>query len=220
MSRFEFLMMIAAVVVAVGMTEIVGGWGRLMRTRVVVKPDWLHLGWTVVILFSLIQYWVGMWSYNQLPIDYMGQIFFLIIPTLFGVLAAFAITPDVPMEQELDVREYYWAKRRAVFLPLAAYVAMALIADLVIVGVDKVEMSEVYPLRRWYVGGRSVDAYETCVGACVCFGRVDRQHHQIFVHALLGLRRAMDRLDGGSWPKVRLARKRVLRPLWRKHGDS
>ena len=138
MTRFEFLMMIAAVVVAVGMTEIVGGWGRLMRTRAVVKADWLHLGWSIWILAVLIQYWIGMWAYNQLQIDYMGQIFFLIIPTLFGVLAAFAITPDVPMAGVLDVREYYWDKRTAVFLPLAAFVLLSYVADLVIVGVHKV----------------------------------------------------------------------------------
>ncbi len=138
MTRFEFLMMIAAVVVAVGMTEIVGGWGRMMRTRAVVKADWLHLGWSIFILVVLIQYWIGMWAYNQLQIDYMGQIFFLIIPTLFGVLAAFAITPDVPMVGELDVREYYWAKRTAVFLPLAAFALLSYVADLVIVGVDKI----------------------------------------------------------------------------------
>ncbi len=145
MTRFEFLMMIAAVVVAVGMTEIVGGWGRLMRTRVIVKADWLHLGWTILILFSLIQYWIGMWKYNHLQIDHMIQIFFLIIPSLFGVLAAFGITPDVPRDGELDVREYYVAKRFAVFLPLAAYVVTALIADLVILGVDEVEISDVVP---------------------------------------------------------------------------
>ena len=46
MTLFEFLMMIAAVVVAVGMTEIIGGWGRLMRTRAAVAPDWLHIGWS------------------------------------------------------------------------------------------------------------------------------------------------------------------------------
>ncbi len=145
MSRFEFLMMIAAVVVAVGMTEIVGGWGRLMRTKAVIKVDWLHLAWTIMILFSLIQYWIGMWSYNQLPIERMVQIFFLIIPSLFGVLAAFAITPDVPMEGELVIRDYYLAKRKAVFLPLAAYVLTALIADIVIVGFDKVEVLDTIP---------------------------------------------------------------------------
>ena len=142
MSRFEFLMMIAAVVVAVGMTEIVGGWGRLMRTRAIVRPYWLHLAWTTMILFSLIQYWTGMWSYSGVPIEGMVQIFFLIMPSLFGVLAAFAITPDVPMEGELNVRDYYWAKNKAVFLPLAAYVATALIADLVIIGFDKITIGE------------------------------------------------------------------------------
>ena len=152
MSRFEFLMMIAAVVVAVGMTEIVGGWGRLMRTRVVVKPYWLHLAWTTIILFSLIQYWTGMWSYSGVPIEGMVQILFLIMPSLFGVLAAFAITPDVPMEGELIVHDYYWAKTKAVFLPLAAYVATALIADLVIVGLDEIEIVEAIS----YVGGAAM----------------------------------------------------------------
>ena len=137
--------MIAAVVVAVGMTEIVGGWGRLMRTRAVVKTDWLHLSWTILILFSLLQYWIGMWSYHELQIDRMDQIFFLIIPSLFGVLSAFAITPDVPMEGELVIREYYWTKRTAIFLPLAAYVAAALIADLVIVGIENVGLGETIP---------------------------------------------------------------------------
>ena len=149
MTRFEFLMMISAVVVAVGMTEIVGGWGRLMRTRAVVKTDWLHLGWSIWILVILIQYWIGMWAYNQLHIEYIGQIFFLIIPTLFGVLAAFAITPDVPMVGELDVREYYWAKRKAVFLPLAAFVVLSFVADLVIAGVDKIEF---YSMITYVVG--------------------------------------------------------------------
>jgi len=145
MTRFEFLMMIAAVIVAVGMTEIVGGWGRLLRTRAVVETDWLHLCWTILILFSLLQYWIGMWSYHELQIDRMDQIFFLIIPSLFGVLSTFAITPDVPMAGELDVREYYWAKRTAIFLPLAAYVLTALVADLVIVGIENVALIEAIP---------------------------------------------------------------------------
>ena len=145
MTRFEFLMMIAAVVVAVGMTEIVGGWGRLMRTRSAVKPYWLHLGWTILILSSLIQYWIGMWSYSELQIERLGQIFFLIIPSLFGVLAAFAITPDVPDDGQLILRDYYWTKRTAIFLPLAAYFVTALVADFVIIGIENVEIDAASP---------------------------------------------------------------------------
>ena len=137
--------MIAAVVVAVGMTEIVGGWGRLMRTRATIRTDWLHLAWTILILCSLIQYWIGMWSYNEIEIDRMDQVFFLIIPSLFGVLAVYAITPDVPMEGELVLREYFLEQRRAVFLPLAAYVLTALISDIVILGVDAVGILDAAP---------------------------------------------------------------------------
>lgn len=145
MSRFEFLMMIAAVVVAIGMTEIVGGWGRWMRTRAAVRFDWLHIGFSVLILSSLIQYWVGMWSYSELNIDRLGQIFFLIVPSLFGVLSAFAITPNVPEGGQLDLREYYFAKRFPIFLPLAAYYLTALLADVVIVGMDSITLESAIP---------------------------------------------------------------------------
>jgi hypothetical protein len=145
MSRFEFLMMIAAVVVAVGLTEIVGGWGRMMRTHATVRNDWLHLSWTILILCSLIQYWIGMWAYNAFPIEDMVEIFFLIIPSLFGVLAVYAITPDVPLDGELVVRDYYWAKRRVVFLPLAAYLLAALVSDIVILGIDQVGVLDAIP---------------------------------------------------------------------------
>lgn len=141
MSKFEFLMMIASVVVAVGMTEIVGGWGRLARTPASVRFDWLHLGWTIYILLYAIQYWIGMWSYQQLEIGYVGQIYFLVIPTIFIVLAAYVITPDVPLDAELDVRSYYWRKRRVVFLSLATFSVAAWMADLVIAGVDSLEIN-------------------------------------------------------------------------------
>ena len=135
-------MMIASVIVAVGLTEIVAGWGRLMRTRAKVSKNWLHIGWTLVILCSLIQYWTGMWSYSDIELDDMLEIFCLVIPSLFGVLAVYAITPDVPLEGSLDVGEYYWSKRRVVFLPLAAYLLAALASDMIILGVDQVMLFE------------------------------------------------------------------------------
>ena len=140
MSRFEFVMMIASVVVAIGMTEIAGGWGRLVRTPAKVCFDWLHLGWTIYLLLLAIQYWIGMWSYNQLEITYVGQIYFLVIPTVFLVIAAYAITPDIPLEGEFDVRDYYLANRIGVFLPLAVFSVAAWIADLVIAGFERLEI--------------------------------------------------------------------------------
>jgi hypothetical protein len=88
MTKFEFLMMIASVVIAIGMTEIVGGWGRLARTPAEISFDWLHFCWTLYILLSSIQYWIGMWSYAGAPFEYTFQIYFLVVPTLFLVFSA------------------------------------------------------------------------------------------------------------------------------------
>jgi hypothetical protein len=140
MSRFEFVMMIAAVVVAIGITEIAGGWGKMVRTPARISFDWLHLGWTIYLLLLAIQYWIGMWSYNQLEITYVGQIYFLVIPTVFLVIAAYAITPDVPLEGVFDVRDYYMANRIGVFLPLAMFSVAAWVADLVIAGLERLEI--------------------------------------------------------------------------------
>ena len=134
MTKFEFLMMIASVVIAVGMTEIVGGWGRMARTPAKVSFDWLHFCWTLYLLLWSIQYWIGMWAYVGFPFEYPIEVYFLVIPTLFFVFAAFVITPDVPHSGELAVRDYYLARRRVVFLPLAAFTIFAQLADLVIVG--------------------------------------------------------------------------------------
>ena len=140
MSRFEFVMMIASVVAAIGITEIAGGWVRIVRTPARVCFDWLHLGWTIYLLLLAIQYWIGMWSYNQLEITYVGQIYFLVIPTVFLVIAAYAITPDVPLEGVFDVRDYYLANRIGVFLPLAMFSVAAWIADLAIAGLERLEI--------------------------------------------------------------------------------
>ena len=81
-----------------------------------------------------------MWSYNQLEITYVGQIYFLVIPTVFLVIAAYAITPDVPLEGVFDVRDYYLANRIGVFLPLAMFSVAAWIADLAIAGLERLEI--------------------------------------------------------------------------------
>jgi len=134
MSDFEFLMAIASVVIAIALTEIFGGWGDLLRAKIAPRIDWLHLAWTVVVVLYAIQYWVGIWPYRNVEIRLIFQVWFLIIPTLFIVLVAYAITPNVGPDEELMLRDYYMSRRGPIFIGLAVFVAMAQLADLVILG--------------------------------------------------------------------------------------
>ena len=137
MSKFEFLMMIASVVVAVGLSEIVAGWGRLLRSdNPSIKFDWIHIGFSLIFLLGFINYWTGMWSYHPLELKYTGQIAFLVLPSLFIVLAAYAISPAVPESGPLDCRDYYLRKRKAIWFSWGTFVLSSQVADRVIAGLD------------------------------------------------------------------------------------
>lgn len=132
MTLFEFLMALASVVIAIALTEIFAGWGRLLRSHIVPKIDWLHLGWTLVIVLYAIQYWVGIWPYREIQFIVIYQVWFLIFPTLFIVLVSYAITPDVDPDTRLDLRDYYMSRRGPIFIGLAAFILTAQLADTII----------------------------------------------------------------------------------------
>lgn len=132
MSYFEFLMVMAGIVVAVAMTEIMSGLGRLIQTRRQVKHDLLHLGWSFVALLLSMLYWHGMWPYQNSEFTHVVQVWLLVLPTLSLVLVAFALSPGIDGAGKLIVREYYLAKRRPIFLGFAVFIAMAWVADFAI----------------------------------------------------------------------------------------
>ena len=130
MSKFEFLMMVAAVVIALAISEIVGGWGRLLRAeRGSVQFDWLHLGQSIVIAMAGFQYWVGMWAYEPVEINYGFQAALLILPSFFFVVSAYAISPDPALLKNRSCRDYYMAKRPEIFLPPVASGFLSVLAD-------------------------------------------------------------------------------------------
>lgn len=130
MSQFEYLMVLAGVVVAVAMTEIVGAWGRILRTDAKVTMEPLFVGWSIYVLLLSMFWWVYMWTYQHIELMYMGQVWLMVFPALCLVLVAFALTPNVPVSGELDLRRLYFSKHRLVFLALIAFVVMITVAGL------------------------------------------------------------------------------------------
>ena len=134
MTLFEFLMVIAGVVIAIAMAEIVSGWGRMLRAGAKVQLDWLHLGWSLTVLLNAMLYWVGVWTYAELEFRYVAQTWFLVIPTLFLVLVAFALMPDVGEISGQSLRDYFLSNRRSFFSAYVLFLLFSQLADLVIGG--------------------------------------------------------------------------------------
>ena len=137
-------MLITGVVMALGITEIISGWGQVIRSNATIKLDWLHMGWSMTFLFGYLGYWIGMWAYAEVPLVYVGQSLFLVLPTLLMVLVTFAITPVVPMQGQLNMRSYYMSKRKPIFVTAAIAGLMSQLADYVIAG---------YAVPLWVLGG-------------------------------------------------------------------
>ena len=145
MTQFEFFIVIAGVVIGIAMAEIVSGWGRLVRTNTPVKLDWLQFGWTVAILLNAMLYWIGIWPYADSKFQTLWQVYFLVIPTLFLVLIAFAITPTEFSGNPFSVREYYISRRKPIFIFQALFQATSTAADF-IVGDRQMSIMEVLAL--------------------------------------------------------------------------
>ncbi|MEM9620283.1 MAG: hypothetical protein AAF993_01455 [Pseudomonadota bacterium] len=139
MSYFEFLMVLAGIVVAVAMTEIVGGFGRLVRSNAAIKLDGAHMLWSYNALLLAMLYWNGMWPYQSVDIIYVGQIWLLVLPTLALVIVAYALSPNAPDNNPINIREYYLRKRQPIFIGLATFVSLAYLADYAIAGVHALQ---------------------------------------------------------------------------------
>ncbi|MGR8950427.1 MAG: hypothetical protein ACU84Q_20480 [Gammaproteobacteria bacterium] len=132
MSQFEFFMIIASVLVAIGLTEVVGWWGQLLRSDKPIEVSRIHLGWSVVFVCNVVLYWSGFWAYNDVELTSFGQIWMLLLPTLFLILVAFALTPGTTNE-EAERGGYFERKRSKIFGCWAAFCFLAVLADVAIV---------------------------------------------------------------------------------------
>ncbi len=133
MSQFEFFMVIASILVAIAITEVVGWWGKLIRNKQIKKVGGLHLGWSALFICVIVLYWTGFWSYEHVKIVNYAQIWMLLLPTLLAILGAYAITPT-SADPSFSFRTYYEQNRKFIFFCWGFFIVGALIADVIMLG--------------------------------------------------------------------------------------
>lgn len=135
MTQFEFLMTFASVVLAIALTEMLGGWGKLIRSGVRIRWSGLWVGWSLIVVSIIIMYWSGMWPYRDQSFSEGYKIFWLAIPTFFLVVMGYLLSPE-PKEgvEEVDLKTRYWQISSKLFPLLALFMVSAQFADVIIIG--------------------------------------------------------------------------------------
>ncbi len=134
MSKFEFTITIISIVIAFALSELMAGWGRILRHRPRPKIDWLFSGWSAGILLLGVLHWSGLWLYADVDFDSLSQLFALLAPPLVLVAIAFLLAPNPPPGSELDLRAYVTDVSRPVLILLALFLVLSHVADIVVAG--------------------------------------------------------------------------------------
>jgi hypothetical protein len=135
MTQFEFLMTFASVILAIALTEMLSGWGKLTRSRLPIRWSALWIGWSLVFVAITIMYWSGMWPYRDQSFREGYKIFWLAIPTFFLVVLGYLLSPELQHgADEVDLEARYWQIAPRMFPLLAVLIVCSALADVIIIG--------------------------------------------------------------------------------------
>lgn len=132
LNRFEYLSVLISIVIALGISEIISTWARLLRHRSVVTFYWIHAYWTVVILLLLIQFWWAFWNYSDLEPWSFGALLAIVAEGIAMVLTGLVLTPDKNIGASLDLKSEFFDNSRLFFLMAAITLSFLTMADVVI----------------------------------------------------------------------------------------
>ena len=132
MSEFEFISVFVSIVLAFAMAELLMGWGRLIRARDEVRKPFFFIGWTVWLLLLMCFHYLGIWEYQVVDFEIVGQLVLLLLPPIVLVLLTFVLAPERTRGQEIDLEMHYFAVRHWLFGLSILFFILGFVADMML----------------------------------------------------------------------------------------
>ena len=89
MTGFEFGLVPVAIIIGFALTQILIGWGKVVRQWSMLQNPGLFLSFTGFTMAGILSHFVGDWAYRDIELHY-GRLVLIILPTLAMVLAIYA----------------------------------------------------------------------------------------------------------------------------------
>jgi hypothetical protein len=133
MSAFEFILVLVSVVAGFAVSEILSGWGRMIRERVPIAAVGVHLVASCYLLIMIIRsVWV-LWvlrEHDWLFIDFI----FVFAPILVLALAAYVINPA--RIQRFDSETHYLSQARPLCYLITVYFCVSIVGAMQMIGAE------------------------------------------------------------------------------------
>ena len=176
MSDFEFVSVILAIVIGLGMTRVLSGLASVLEHRATLRADWISLTWAVAVLLWQIVYWLGtVNSYRERAVFTVASFGLLLLAAVALYFAAALVLPS-KIGPGTDLRHHYDAVRIPFFLVILALPFLEL-GDSLLNGFSN-------PLSR--EPAYLVSQGAAMVGCLSALAVKDRRTHGILVVVFLG----------------------------------
>ena len=120
MSDFEFVSVVLAIVIGLGMTRVLSGLASVLEHRATLRADWISLTWAVTVLLWQIVYWLGtVNSYRERAVFTVASFGLLLLAAVCLYFAAALVLPS-KIGPGTDLRQHYDAVRIPFFLVILA----------------------------------------------------------------------------------------------------
>lgn len=142
----EHILAFAALIIGLGVADMLMSFHKLLRARQRVHWDWLALSFAAMALvLPLVEWW---WSFSWIrrfePATIAGFVPLFVFLSLGFLLMAAALPDHVP-EQGIDLREFYLAARVHLWTLVLLLALLNVIADFVTWGVPEA-WTRVWPI--------------------------------------------------------------------------
>ena len=115
MDPFSYLSFLTSVVLALGVTRLMTGIGKLLQHRGRVTLYWIHLLWALnVFLFLVLDWWILFRWHTQQSWTFFLFVFVLLTPIVTFLLSVL-LFPE-PIEEGLDLKQHFYTNQRWFFI--------------------------------------------------------------------------------------------------------
>ena len=119
MEAFNYLTVMASVVVGLGLTQLLAGIGNFVQIRRRVRFYWLHTGWVLLLIVLHLHMWWSFWVLREVTDWNYGTFAYVLIGPGLLVIASHLVIPEV-LDGRIDVERHYYDTHTVFFGLLAA----------------------------------------------------------------------------------------------------
>jgi hypothetical protein len=131
MGAFEYLSVLISIILALGMTRVLGGVGEMLQARSARRIYWVHAIWIInLFLYLVIAWWIFYRWRNQQTWTFLLFVFVLISPTVLYLASLLLFPRESDVDAAIDYKTHYYANHRAFFILFGLFTPVDIVDSL------------------------------------------------------------------------------------------